>query len=77
MSSLALKTTAIVGGVTFLGWVIMKTTSPSKEEMMKVKNILIFAFLQEKLSERLFVNYFTASRVPTMYNILVRARPAH
>ena len=77
MSSLALKTAAIVGGVTFLGWVIMKTTSPSKEEMMKVKNILIFAFLQEKLSERLFVNYFTASRVPTMYNILVRARPAH
>ena len=66
MSSLALKTTAVVGGVTFLGWVIMKTTSPSKEEMMKVKNVLIFAFLQEKSCERLFLNYFIASsRVPS------------
>ena len=66
MSSLALKTTAVVGGVTFLGWVIMKTTSPSKEEMMKVKNVLIFAFLQGKLCERLFLNYFIASsRVPS------------
>ena len=58
MSALALKTTAVVGGVTFLGWVIMKTTSPSKEEMMKVKNLLIFAFIQEKRSNRLFLNYF-------------------
>ena len=48
MSSLALKTTVIVGGVTFLGWVIMRTTSPSKEEMMKVKDLWIFTFFKRK-----------------------------
>lgn len=31
--------TAVVGGVVFGGWVLMKALSPSKEQMMEVSDI--------------------------------------